>query len=522
MNLNAHIGSSGASNVKGSAMSPNFAKTRRPAVTAITLILIAAAAHSLLSVPIVGDHIQHIIGNAQSTLRSYLDCRPDQSQDPYRVHTLTMRLLQLNCQSYNTTKHQIHQYVQDKNIHIICLSETWNTEDSFPFRNWNTHFKNRVSDPHGGVAMAIHPSIKMVKDPSLQNHTEVAWVKMFLNSKVVHLASVYIPPGRMDHIDSLSETLDSLPPDAPLILTGDFNACSPSWDNRTDIPRNTASFRVGRRLEELIAQHGLLIHNTGHYTHTKVNGTTGRVTKSAIDITISQNIGSEIQWSVDMLAPVRSDHLACVSNIQPLIPSPPIIRWDLKDVDWPSWEANMEVALQNWYDQMVGMSHDVNYLCETFTEVITSCANNHLPTKSVTKHSRPFFSPELKDLQSELRTANRNFRYRSDQANLAKLNDAKAKYNEAYTKASTRWWSKTLEKIDRKNLWKVVNKIKNSHTHIAVQPIRTANDEYVFQDEEIAAKLEEVHIHRSHAASSTFDDNWRDQVETELSRTIQI
>ena len=95
-------------------------------------------------------------------------------------------------------------------------------------------------------------------------------------------------------------------------------------------------------------------------------------------------------------------------------------------------------------------------------------------------------------LQTELRTANRNFRYRSDQANLAKLNDAKVKYNEAYSKASTRWWSKTLEKIDRKNLWKVVNKIKNSHTHIAVQPIRTANDEYVFQDEEIAAKLEEV------------------------------
>ncbi len=521
VNQNADIGSLGATGAKNLDMLQSSVKTKSPAVIAIAVILVLAAVPYHQSVQIVGGHIQPPIGNVPPFSKSCIDYRLDQSSLVYDTYSHTMQLLQLNCQSYNTTKQQVHNYVQNKNIQVICLSETWNKVDSFPFKNWNTHFKNRANDPHGGVAIAVDPSIKMVRDESLQNSTEVAWVKLFLNNRVVYLASVYIPPGKVDHIDILSNTLDSLPADTPLILTGDFNATSPAWDNRSYIPRNTPSFRVGRRLEELIAQHGLEIQNTGHYTYTKVNTISNQVTKTAIDITLTRNIGSCVQWSVDELAPIRSDHLVCVANIQPVNPSPPIIRWDLNGIDWSTWESNLDEALQRWYDHIVNTTDDVNLLCESFTEAVKKCANDHIPTKTVSRYSRPFFNAELKALQDELRDARRSFRYRSDQRNLHRLNQAKDKYHHAYNRASTTWWSKTLEKIDHKNLWKVVNKIKNSHTHVAVQPMRTTDGEYLFQDKDIATQLEEVHIHRRHAVSSSFDEDWKNLVEEEVNATIQ-
>ena len=88
-------------------------------------------------------------------------------------------------------------------------------------------------------------------------------------------------------------------------------------------------------------------------------------------------------------------------NIQPVNPSPPIIRWILKDVDWSNWECNLAEALQKWYDDMVNSSPDVEHLCTSFTEVVNRCANDHIPTKSVTKYSRPFFNQEIKALQAD-------------------------------------------------------------------------------------------------------------------------
>ncbi len=434
-----------------------------------------------------------------------------------------MKLLQLNCQSINTARQGVHRYVRDKDIKIVCFSETWHKNETFPFKDWVTHCKNRPpqdNNTYGGVALATHPSIRMVPNKALENSTEVAWATVYINSKIVHLASVYIPPGREDHVELLSEVLETLPPEAPVILTGDFNASSASWDNRRHIPHNTPAYRVGLKVEELIARHGLHIHNTGHYTYVKAHQTTGLVIKTAIDLTLSRNVGSTIQWSVDELACLKSDHLACIANIEPAAHTAPIVRWDLGDVDWTLWGSNLEEALQSWYDQITDTQDDIDAICSTFTDAVIKCAHEHLPQKSVCAHSRPFFTADLKILQDEMRQARRDFKYRSDQHNLARLNQAKDRYNAAYSEASERWWFRTLENIDHRNIWKVVKKIKNSHTHIVVQPIRTQNDVYVFHDCEIAEKLEYTHVTRGDETNPGFDSQWKSYVETQVDNII--
>ena len=276
---------------------------------------------------------------------------------------------------------------------------------------------------------------------------------------------------------------------------------------------------MGLKVEELIANHDFKVHNTGHYTHVQHSGTTGTVRKSAIDLLLSRGIPSLTGWAVDILAPIQSDHLPCTAAFR-LAKQMVSKRWNLNDMNWNCWEDQMELALCAWHNEC-GSDHNMDKLCESFTSRVMDCAEANIPKETVCRHSRPYFTHELKALQDKSRNARAKFKKRSDEHNLNVLNKARDEYTEAYTKAQINWWNKTLESVDQRNLWQTVNKITNSHCRSAVQPIRINGCDYAFDDKSICDRLEEVHIHRSHVQPGAFDEEWRVEVEREVDRLIQ-
>ncbi len=194
---------------------------------------------------------------------------------------IDMRLLHLNCQSLNTCRQQLSTYVDTKDVKIMCLSETWFKGTEGSFRNWRAYVRNRPagSDGYGGVAIFIHPSIKTIPF-KLDSDMEAVWCKVVIENKVVILGSVYIPPGKIDHIAKLDQILqNNVPDNTPVVVAGDVNAVSSMWDSKPNISQNSMSYQMGLEVEGLIATHGFHIHNTGHYTYIKKNDTTGVVTK---------------------------------------------------------------------------------------------------------------------------------------------------------------------------------------------------------------------------------------------------
>ncbi len=406
----------------------------------------------------------------------------------------------------------------------MCLSETWDKNNQTKFKDWKPNVKCRPAgrEGYGGVSIFSHPAIKMVNQPNLHTDIEIAWSKIDVDNTAVLLASVYIPPGNIADLDVLDQTLHNIPADTPLILVGDFNSTSRMWDNRRDLPRGT-SFRMGIRLEEMIAEHNLQVHNTGHYTYCKANSVTGTVHKSAIDICITRGIRCTIRWTVDIVAALKSDHLACIAEFKPTNPSPPRTKWDLKDVEWSVWEASLAESLQDWIQNSNYDENDIDSTCNSLTETIISCAERCIPKKSVCKHSRPFMTPALKQLQASLKRARKDFKYRSDENNERKLNKCQEEYTTAYLEARSRWWAKFLSEVSAENIWQAVNKIKNSHGHTCIQPIRNGPgpDDYLFDDVEICQRMEAVHIHRSHITPGNFDDDWKEHVEHHVRNVVQ-
>ena len=65
-----------------------------------------------------------------------------------------MKFLSLNCQSFKTAKKDISNLVDNYNLDILCLTETWESDsEKVQFKNWQILSRPRKQNAHGGVAI---------------------------------------------------------------------------------------------------------------------------------------------------------------------------------------------------------------------------------------------------------------------------------------------------------------------------------------------------------------------------------
>ena len=98
----------------------------------------------LSSVLIVMATTQHIVRDAHNTGR---DCN----------------IFQSNIQSANTSIALLDKVVQARHIDVVCLQETWHSEDNMRLRNFQNPplvNKREVGDTGGGVAILCHERMR--------------------------------------------------------------------------------------------------------------------------------------------------------------------------------------------------------------------------------------------------------------------------------------------------------------------------------------------------------------------------
>ena len=83
----------------------------------------------------------------------------------------SIKILQLNTQSFNTSKQYLPFLQETHNADVICLQETWLTDENITYKDWKT--RNRTITPSKqagyGVATPSHPSIKTIQRKDLDN-----------------------------------------------------------------------------------------------------------------------------------------------------------------------------------------------------------------------------------------------------------------------------------------------------------------------------------------------------------------
>ena len=169
---------------------------------------------------------------------------------------ITMKILQLNCYSYATSRRLLEDYVDANNTDVILLSETWISDDKTKFKNWpNPQWKPKINT-RGGVAILTSPKVKCVRRKDLEVNNECMWCEIQINNQQCLICSVYIPPKHKEDLKKLNTILESIDPKVPLLIGGDFNARNHLWDPQLNPSRDPA-WQMGDLLFDIIFEQKL-------------------------------------------------------------------------------------------------------------------------------------------------------------------------------------------------------------------------------------------------------------------------
>ena len=109
-----------------------------------------------------------------------------------------LRILIMNCQSIKNKKAELHTIIDSAKPDIILGNESWLTpeiknSEIFP-DSFDAVRKDRASDAHGVVFIALKHDLLCTETPELDTNCEIVWCKLNIGCRTLYLGSFYLSP----------------------------------------------------------------------------------------------------------------------------------------------------------------------------------------------------------------------------------------------------------------------------------------------------------------------------------------
>ena len=185
------------------------------------------------------------LDNSISTINSPLaSSSPKQHNtcETTRTSKDTLRILNINFQSFKNKKALLHNLVESTETDIIIGTETWlnnsiHSSGIIPTDQYNIFRNDREGSKGGGVLIAVHNSI-ICSELFKNNNTELTAVKIHHNQRSIIISACYGPPSLQDmtHTEKICNDfvhLKTLAKHNSLWIAGDFNLPDINWNKMT-------------------------------------------------------------------------------------------------------------------------------------------------------------------------------------------------------------------------------------------------------------------------------------------------
>ena len=386
-----------------------------------------------------------------------------------------MKVLFLNCQSFNTAKADIECLCSRYSIDLLCLNETWEDPNHpFTFGNWSKICSKARVDKHGGVAIFCNPSTDTFTVTACnlfdQTDLEICAVKVHTNTgKTVHILCTYVPPQKEDQMHRLANVLDKNERDN-IILVGDLNGKSPEWGNSN-------ADKHGEILEGILSKNNMIVHNDGQPTR--------RGKSSVIDLVITSATLSSTVASCDTLTHevVRSNHVAILTElaINKTSDCDGTRKFrSFKQADWHAWKEVTDTNFSTWLENP---PNDLETAFTSFDQIIRNCFEEMFPIKTFKINSRPkapyWWNDDVRDKKKSLNHFQRRFKKRNTPQNKTALQQAEDSFEEAKERAKEEWADTLVDKFDNsrnpKEMWNSFRKLTNRSSDNSILPLICEN-----------------------------------------------
>uniref|UniRef100_A0A2H8TL40 RNA-directed DNA polymerase from mobile element jockey n=2 Tax=Melanaphis sacchari TaxID=742174 RepID=A0A2H8TL40_9HEMI len=395
-------------------------------------------------------------------------------------------ILQWNVRSLSARLPSLMHLLHAHRCSIAILSETWLN----PSRSINIPFfriyRSDRPDGFGGVAVAIHHSLKsrpILIDNNIRNNLnnyklDIIGVEIVSESSPpLEIWSCYIPSSSNVPAIVLQSLFSLISCNS--ILCGDFNSFHPAWGSDSSSPR-------GNIIYNTIDSLGLCILNDGSPTHI------GRLnsTDSAIDLSFcSPNLYWNLSWHT-LGEPHGSDHIPIIisatnrslsnftrSHHQPnniLIRHTP---YNFNKANWTSFRLNIHDAISSAAEDSALIKSYSN-----FTEIILNAANLAIPVKKTNPKSHTssplWWNPSCSEAVKTRSLHFKIFRRSGSLSDLLKYRNVCAHTTRLLKNEKRNSWKKFCSNLNPscsiQYLWATARRFKNC----VIPTIRPDNDDW--------------------------------------------
>ena len=328
------------------------------------------------------------------------------------------------------------------------------------------------------------------------------------------IGSVYINVGKIKEIDTLEEVISKIRGSHKrLIVCLDSHSRSLQWDPSCIHKKSSSPVReMGDRFEELCLSHSLNVLNNGQLTYYNWEFS------SAVDITITHGIEhiGPVKWQViDDFLQTPHKGIIIEAGKKEKFQKTKIIDWHA--FDWTRYSIESKSVLKKlyskWKDPKIKVL--VNEMAKDMQDSLQKLVTDIGKTKFITKHSKPWITPEVKKLIEDMKEIKiRTRKHRSARNKLIlqeKLNNISVKLEEAHIQYVNQECEKLNTLTDSKK-WKAISKLLKHDNFSTVQPIKVGN-KHVFEDKEILAEMEKYHVDKPGAQKITLSPNLKQWIE---------
>lgn len=361
---------------------------------------------------------------------------------------LSPKIMFWNAQSI-TNKYkqiQLEHLIQNQHIDIVLLVETFlKQHHTFQLKNFAIYRNDRLTHPHGGVAIAVRNGIPhKVRTHFLTNHIENIAIEIAINNIPTCITAAYSPKYSI-HFANDIETLTSV--NMQYMVFGDFNAKHTSWNCNNNNKSGNLLFGMQQ------ASNFMIFHPPDH-THFPHSGQS----PSTIDLLLSNvNFVFDIITYTDQIS---SDHSPVLYN--GFCDCSSRKSFDYSKADWRKYHRLIENNINDIEISDSIMAIDIAFT--KFTELIINARTASVPTKEIQAKTK--ISAETKKLiqfKNKLRRIwQRTSSIATKQLLKTELNKIQIVIHQMVKKDVNAHWNKQLRKMDKgnKKVWNIAKQIR--------------------------------------------------------------
>ena len=431
------------------------------------------------------------------------------------IRTKTIKLCTINiCGLSDRSKITLDKYVDTEEFDIVSVLETnTNDKEKLNLTNMNMTSDNNKSK-NKGAALYVSSKFTLSKLNELNDvskQLDASWGLGIINNKRYLLGSVYVkldyPHAIEDVIQMLNKayTLKKSLKAAGIILTGDFNARHESWgDSRSN--------QYGQKLVEMLDTSKFSVITSSTPTFLAANGS------SFIDLTIVTNemveklesCKTDIDIELYSGAPFRG-HVPVITTFSTegcITSRDTITKMNLDKIDWEKWTEDLDKLITDKEYYLSNLS-DPTELGEIIDKAIQTVTNQHGEMKTVSVHSKPYWTPELEILCQEMRKTRKNYFKRNTDLNEEKMKEAKEAFDETRKHQCREFIlekTKNLNSAQKRKFWKEFNQLFKKKTDQKIDPLINKDGKIVTDNANMEELMFGTFFEGHHLKDANFDD----------------